>query len=157
MRAEPQLGLPAKEERQHPDAGRSLGDHGGQGGSPHAHAQAEDQDRVQDDVGQSADQDREHAGLGKALGGDKGVHAQGQLDEDRPQGINVHVADPVFHGVFAGAEGQEERAVKEQQDGGQDDGDHDLQDEAVPQDGLRLLVIPLAHVDGGAGSAAVAD
>ena len=59
------------------------------------------------DVRHRADQHRKHAGFGKALGGDKGVHAQGQLYEERAYGVNVHITNAIGDGIFAGAEGEQ--------------------------------------------------
>lgn len=79
---------------------------------------AENKDGVENDIGHRADQDGQHARLGKALGGDKGVHAKRQLDENGADGVDVHIADAVLDGVFAGAERQEEIPVSYQQNDG---------------------------------------
>lgn len=145
------------QEQQNPCTGHGLGQYGGQSCSPDAHAQSEDEDRIQDDVGDGADQDREHTGPGEALGGDKGVHAQGQLNEDGTQGIDVHISHTIFDGVFAGAKSHQEIPVPDQQDGGKCDGYQNLQQKAISQSSFCRFHVVLSHENGCPGSAAAAD
>ena len=154
--AQPQEGPLAEQKGQHPDAGERLGQDGGQGSAPHSHAEQEDEDRVQHDVGHRADEHRQHAFLGEALGGDEGVHAQRYLHKEGAHRIDVHIDDRIVDGVGAGTEGQQKRPVAPKQNQRQHDRDDDLQGKAVAQDLLGLFFVALAHGDGGAGRAAVA-
>ena len=119
--------------------------------------EAEDQARVQDDVGDGADEHGEHTGLREALGRDKGIHAEGQLDEDGSHRVDVHIIHRVLNRVFAGAEGHQEIPVPDEKDGGQEDGNENLGGKAVAQGGFRRFIVLLPHGDGGPGRAAVAD
>ena len=123
---QPQQGLLPPQEGHHPYAGYRLGQHRGQGRPPDAHVQGEDEQGVQQDVAHRADEDGFHAHLGEALGGDEGVQAQGQLHEQGAQGINLHILDGIPDGVPAGAEGQQQRTVPDQQHRRQHQGDAHL-------------------------------
>ena len=69
--------LPVRKSRIH-----GLAEHGGNGRAPHAHPEPKDQDGVKEDVDDCADDGGEHTGLGKALRGDEGIHAQHQQHKD---------------------------------------------------------------------------
>ena len=108
-----------------------MGQHGGQRGAPHAHVEAENKQRVQRRVGNGTDEHGEHTHLGKALGGNKGVHAQGQLYEYGAQGVKVHIGHTVINGVGAGAECQQQRAVPDEYHRCQHRRHQQLRDKAV--------------------------
>lgn len=63
---------------QHPHRAHCLADDSRRGGTAHPHIEGKNQDGVQDDVTHSADHGGHHAERGKALGGDKGVHAHNE-------------------------------------------------------------------------------
>ena len=88
------------------------------------------------------------------MGGDEGVHAQGQLDEEGAEGVDAQIIRGVADGIGAGPEGQEEVIPPEEEYRRQRQGEEDLQGEAAAQDAFRLVVVPLAHGDGGPGGAA---
>ena len=123
---QPQQRLRAGEEPQHPDAGNALGQNGGQGRAPDAHMQGKNEDGVQQDVGHRADEHRPHADLGKALGGDEAVEAQGHLDENGADGVDAHVIHGVGNGVLAGAEGQQQILAPQEKHRRQHSGDAHL-------------------------------
>jgi len=112
---QPQQGFGAGEEPQHPDTGQTLGENGGQRCAPDAHVQSVNKNGVQNDVGHRADEHRPHSDLGKALCGDKGVQAQGQLHEHGAHSVDLHIAGGVADGVLAGAEGQQQIPAPKQQ------------------------------------------
>ena len=98
----------------------------------------------------------EHTDLGKALCGDKGVHAHHQQHKDRAQNVDAAVVQRIGQGDVTGTkepqqhrrtgvEAQGEHHRKEHQDG-----------KAVGNDLFCLLLVTLPHGDGGAGSAACA-
>ena len=76
--------------------------------------EAEDKQRVQRRIGNGADEHREHTYLSEALGGDKGVHAQGQLHEYGAQGVNIHIGHAVINSIGAGSECQQQRPVPDE-------------------------------------------
>ena len=138
--------LPAQE-HQHPRAREPLREHGRQRRAAHAHAQREDEDRVEDDVRRRADEHRVHTHLGKALRRDERVHAQRELDKERAECINMQVVSSVVNGVFTRAEGQQRVAPPEQQHRREHDGDADLQREAAAERLFRAVHIVAPHVD----------
>ena len=117
----------------------------------------EDEQRVQDDIAHRADQNGQHAGFCKALRGNEGVHAERQLDEDRADGIDVHVADGVVNGIFACAEGKQQRAVPDQKHSRQNERDENLQRKAAAERLFCRLVVVLDHEDRRTRCAAGAD
>ena len=100
-----------------------MGENGGQRRAPDAHVQSVNKNGVQNDVGHRADEHRPHSDLGKALRGDKGVQAQGQLHEHGAHSVDLHIAGGVTDGVLAGAEGQQQIPAPQQQYRRQHSGD----------------------------------
>ena len=152
--AQAQDGLFAGEEAQDPHRAHRLTEHRGNGSAPHAQPQPEDQDGVQNDVDDCADDGGEHTDLGKALCGDKGVHAQHQQHEHRAQSVDAAVLQRIGQGGVTGTK-------KPQQGGGpgvERDGQHHRKEhqhrKAVGDDLFRLLLIALSHGDGGPGRTA---
>ena len=145
----------SQQEGQHPCAGHRLGDNRRQRGALYAHIKSKDENRIQNNVGHRADQHGEHTRFCKALGCDKGVHAQRQLDEYSAYRINIHIADAVFNRIFTRAERHQEIPVPQKQGGRQYDRDRNLRRKAVAQRLLRRFRIPLSHEYGGARRAAV--
>lgn len=101
---EPQHGFLTGKKAQNPHRADSLAQHRGDGGSRDTQVQTENQNGVQDDIDDSTDDRGEHADFGKALGGDKGVHAHDHQHKDAAQGIDPSVGYAVGDGVAAAAE-----------------------------------------------------
>ncbi len=102
--AQAQDGLFAGEEVQDPHRAHGLTEHGGDGCALHAQTEREDQDGVQNDVDDCTDDGGEHTGLGKALGGDEGVHAQHQQHKHRAQNVDAAVTQRIGQGGVTGTE-----------------------------------------------------
>ena len=144
----------AQEEAEHPDHAQGLAQDGGHRSAHHAHVEPVDKDGVQDDVADGADAGGGHAGLGKALVGDKGGHAQGELDKDGAQQVNPQIGHGVGQGVFAGAESQQHRLTVDGEHHAQHHRQHHQNGDAVAQDLLGGLVVAAAHGHRGPGRAA---
>ena len=150
-------GLGAGEEAQDPDGTHGLTEHGGDGRALHAQTEREDQDGVQNDVDDRTDDGGEHTDLGEALRCDEGVHAHHDEDADRAEDVDAAVGQRVRQGGIAGTE--------QAQQGGCAGVEHDRQEhredhqhgEAVADDLFCLLLIALAHGNGGAGGTARTD
>ena len=69
---------------------------------------------IQNDVGNCANQHRQHARLCKPLRRNERIHAQGQLNKNRPDRIDIHVIHGVFNGILAGAKGQKKITIPDQ-------------------------------------------
>ena len=121
-----------------------MGQHGSQRGAPHAHVEAEDEDGVQHRIEDRADQHSLHAHHREALGGDIGVHAQGQLHEYGAQGVNIHIGHAVINSIGAGAECQQQRAVPDEYHRCQHRRHQQLRDKAVAQNLLSFCRLLLA-------------
>ena len=106
-----EYGFFAAEEEEHPYAGYTLGNNGGESGALNAHIKAEYEHRVEKYVGQSAYKYGVHAGLGEALSGYKGVHAKGKLHKYGACGVYVHVPYGEFYGVRACTKGEKQVPV----------------------------------------------
>ncbi len=99
-----QGGLLTGEEVKDPDGANGLTEHSGQSCSLYTHMKDKDEDGVQNNIDNGADEGGHHADLGKALGGDKGVHAQNQQHKDRTQNINAAVGKGIGQGSVTGTE-----------------------------------------------------
>ena len=66
----------------------NLRQNGGKSRALDSHIQAEDKDRVQDQIQDGADGDGQHTGHAKALGIDEVIHSQADHDKDRTQKID---------------------------------------------------------------------
>ena len=153
--SEAQGRLLPREEPHHPDAGNSLGDHGGQGRALHAHIQTVDENGVQDDVADSTNQYGAHTDRGKALGGDKQVHPQSHHYKQGPAGVDAHVGQGVDDGLLAAPEDPEQLLAEQPEQTRQSHGDGHQAGKAAAHDLLRPAVVPLAHGDGRSGRAAL--
>ena len=71
-----------------PDSRDKLRQNGGKSRAMDSHIQAEDKDRVQDQIQDGADGDGQHTGHAKALGIDEVIHSQADHDKDRTQKID---------------------------------------------------------------------
>ena len=116
--------------------------------------QGKNEDGVQQDIGHRADEHRPHADLGKALGGDEAVEAQGHLDENGADGVDAHVIHGVGNGVLTGAKGQQQILAPQEKHRRQHSGDAHLKGKAAAQDFFRRVMVLLPHVNGSPGRAA---
>ena len=92
------------EEPQNEQHLEKLGEDRGQGSAADAHAEHEDEDRVQEYVGDGADHDRDHAEAGEAFRVDVWVHARRDHGKDRSEQIDPEVRDGVDERGFVRAE-----------------------------------------------------
>ena len=112
-----------------------------------------DKKRIQDDIQRGADYHREHAGGGKALGGNEHVHAQRDLHKNRAAGVNPHIAVGVADRIPAGAKRPENGLSKHQEHGCQHNGKPQQSRKAVAQDFFRFFKVLLPHGDSRLGRA----
>ena len=115
---------------------------------------SKDEDGVQNDVADGADSHGTHACHGEALCVDERVQSQGDLDENRADGIDFHVIPCIADGVFTGPEHEEQRLAEDQDESGQDQRHENQHGGAVAQDFFRVVLLSLSHHDGGSRSAA---
>ena len=88
---QPENGVGAGKETQHPHTAHALADHGGQRCAAHAHAQHKNKNRVQHKIQHAADHGGHHAHPAKALSIDKAVHAQRHHVEHCAQKIDLQI------------------------------------------------------------------
>ena len=127
------------------------------GGALNAHVKDVDEQRIKHNVADGADEYGEHTGFREALGGDERVHTQSQLDEQSANGVDIHVVSGIIDGILAGAEGQKQIPVPDQQHDGKHRGDDQLQSKAAAQRLFRRVRILLSQENRGPGSAAGTD
>lgn len=144
--------LPRRKERI-PQGGNALGQNGGQGRALHPHAEPENENGIQHDVGDGADDHRGHGVGGKALGGDKVVQPQGDLHEQGAPQIDAQVVRGVADGVAAGAEEEEHGLLEQLEHHGDGRRDDRQQGGAAAQDLIGQVLPALPHADGGPGAA----
>ena len=149
-----QDGFGAGEEFQDPHSAHGLTEHRGDGCAPHAQPEPEDEDGVQNDVDHGTDHGGEHTGFGKALRGDKGIHAQHQQHEHRAEKINAAVAQRIRQGCVAGTEQPQQPRCPGVEPHRQHDREGQQHRKAVGNDLFGLLPVPLPHGDGSPGRAA---
>ena len=137
-----------------PCRAHSLTEHRGNGRTPHAQPEPEDQDGVEDNVDHRADHGGKHTGLGKALRGDKGVHAQHHQYEHRACNVDAAVAQGVRQGGIAGTEQPQQHRCPGIEANGQHHGKEHQHGKAVGDDLFGLLPVPLPQSNGGARRAA---
>ena len=101
----------AAQERKNPDAGNCLRQNCGKSSTSDTQMKCKDKQRIQNNVHHCSDQNREHTCFGKALCGDKHIHAKGKLDENSADSVNVHIIYSVFDRIFTGTEGKKESTV----------------------------------------------
>ncbi len=139
---------------QDPHRAHSLTEHGGNGSAPHAQTQTKDQDGVENNVDDRTDDGGEHAGLGKALGGDEGIHAQHQQHEHRAENVDAAVAQRIRQGGVTGTKEPQQGGCSGVEHHGQHHREEQQHGKAVGDDLLRLLLVALSQRNGGAGCAA---
>ena len=98
-----------------------MGNHCCKCSSPDTHMKTEDKDRIQYNVRDCTDQYGEHAFLRKTLRCDKRIHAKSQLNKDRSECIDIHIRCRVLDRVGTCTKSEQEIAVPDQQDDGQND------------------------------------
>ena len=128
--------------------GHELAQDGGERRSPDAHAQREDEDRVQDGVGDDREQGEAHGNLGIAGGPDDTVQAEVQVRDRIAQGDDDHVVPGVGQRVVAGAEKPKDRVHPEEGHDGEDDAGEDIQGDLVGEDLVCDRIVLLAQQDG---------
>ena len=106
-----------------------------------------DKDRIKNNIDHCTDQYRIHAHFGKALCRNKGIHTKCQLDEDRPNSINTHVAYRIFDGIGACAKCHQKRSTSKIHHCCQYNGNHNLQGKAVTKNLLCCFLFALSHHD----------
>ena len=116
--------------------------------------ETKNEDGIQNDVADGADGHGAHTCHGEALRVDERVQSQGNLDENRADGINFHIIPCVADGVFTGSEHEEQRLAEDQDDGGQDQCHENQHGGAVSQNFFRIVLLSLSHHDGGSRRAA---
>ena len=152
-----QGGSPAHQERHHPGRAEPLGDYRGHRRALHPHAKPEDEHRIQDDVRHRPDQHGEHGRPGLALADDEGVQPQGHLHEQRPCQVDGQIVRGIANRGIAGAEHVEQGPLEQIEECHQRHRAQQQEADAVAQDLLRPLPVPLPQPDGRQGSRTVAD
>ena len=152
--AQAQDGLFAGEEVQDPHRTHSLTEHGGNSSAPHAQTQTKDQDGVENNVDDRTDDGGKHTGLGKALRGDEGVHAQHQQHKHRAQNVDATVRQRIGHGGVTGTKEPQQGGCPGVEHHGQHHREEQQHGKAVGDDLLCLLLVALSQRNGGAGCAA---
>ena len=156
-RTQPQRRLFAGQEQNDPDRRDRLRQNRRQRRAAHAHIKRKDKDRVEHDVAQRADQNGEHTGFRKALRGDKGVEAEGELHKKRPGRVDAHIRQGVLDGIRTRAERQQQRLGKDQKHDGERGGHADEQNRAVAERFFGAGFVALAEKNRGARRPAHAD
>ena len=139
---------------QDPHRTHGLTEHGGNGSALHAQPQTKDQDGVENNVDDRTDDGGKHTGLGKALRGDEGVHAQHQQHEHRAQNVDAAVTQRIGQGGVTGTEEPQQGGCSGVEHHGQHHREEQQHGKAVGDDLLRLLLVALPQRNGGAGRAA---
>ena len=133
--------LVSEEEAQDKEGGQRLGEYGGDGGTPDAHAADKDEDRIQDNVGDSTDDDSCHTYGGVSLGIDKGVHARRDHGKNGSDQIDPQVGKRVDQRLFRGSESDQDRAADDLADDGQYYSCGDLKEKGRILDPVRFFPV----------------
>ena len=149
-----QRGFAAGEKPQDPHRADRLTEHRGSGSSGDSHIQNENQNRIQNDIDNGANNRGEHTDLGKALGGDKRVHAHDHQHKDAAQSIDPAVGHTVGNGVAAAAEKPDQLRGKQVEHPGEHHRQKQQHRKAAADNFLRLLLVSPAHGNGSQGRAA---
>ena len=139
---------------QDPHRAHGLTEHGGNGSAPHAQTQTKDQDGVENNVDDRTDDGGKHTGLGKALRGDEGVHAQHQQHKHRAQNVDAAVRQRIGQGGVTGTKEPQQGGCSGVEHHGQHHREEQQHGKAVGDDLLCLLLVALSQCNGGAGCAA---
>ncbi len=121
---------------------------------PDAHPQHKNEQGIQGQVDDRPQQGCHHAGSAKALGIDKGVHAQPNHHGDRAGQVDQQVALGVDHCLRAAAHQVEDGLVKEVEEDSQSRPQQYQEREADTHDPGGPFAVPLAPGDGAQGRAA---
>ena len=133
--------LVSEEEAQDKEGGQRLGEYGGDGGTPDAHAADKDEDGIQDNVGDSTDDDSCHTDGGVSLGIDKGVHARRDHGKNGSDQIDPQVGKRVDQRLFRGSESDQDRAADDLADDGQYYSCGDLKEKGRILDPVRFFPV----------------
>ena len=138
-----QLDLPHERHR--------LGDDGGDGGSPDAHVQTEDEDGVEDGVHQHRSNGGIHGFLRMARRAQQGVQTEIKVGDDIAYQDDLHIVARIGQGVVARPEeiedGGEQWQGHQREQGTQQNVEH----EHVTQDATGGVIVFLSQLDGGKG------
>ena len=136
------------------EQGHQLAQDGGQGGALDTHAQHEDEDGVQDGVGDHREQGEAHGQLRIAGRPYHGVEAEVQVRDHVAQGDDGHVASGEGERGVRCAEEAEDGVHPQQGHEGEDETREDIQRNLVGEDLARHLVVLLAQEHGDHGGCA---
>ena len=137
--------------------GDELGGDGGDGGSPDAPVEDENVDGVQNGVEDGADDDAVHGHFRAAVGPDHVGEGHRQYAEWRADEDDGGIILGIGHHGILGAEGPEHGLQENQPQGHHDDTCQNGQDKQVVEGTARGLLVALAHLNGGVGTAAGTD
>ena len=92
----------------------------GEGGSPHAHIQDKNKNRIQNDIGNRSQQNGHHSDFAKSLGIDKAVHPKTHHNKKAAEQINRDISVGKRPGGIAGSEQIEHGTFEYQTESGQE-------------------------------------
>ncbi len=84
------------------------------GSTADSESKSKDEDRIEDNIGNSTDQYGEHTGFGKSLSCDKRVHSKCELYKKRSDSVNVHIGNSIFNRVLTCSKRKQESPVSNQ-------------------------------------------
>ena len=113
--------------------------------APDAHAERENEQRIEHDVRHRADNDRHHCRARKPLRGNETVKSHGQQREHAADNIDRHIIVRVSDRLGTRAERKQKPALENKKTCGEYRGNRDEHDETVEKYFLAGLAIPLAH------------
>jgi len=128
--------------------GHGLAQHRGKRGTLYAHAQPEDEYRVEDGVGGYREQREVHSEPGIACGAYDAVEAKIQVRDDIAKEYDDHIAPGEGQGVLTGPEEIQDGVEEQQHEHREDDADDGIEREDVGEDLAGRAVILLAQQHG---------
>ncbi len=137
-----------REEQHRPQRGQKLRNYGRDRRALHAHAERENEQRVENDVGHRADNHGHHRSAGKALRGYETVKPHGQQCEHAAEDVNSHIVARIYDRVVARAEREQKLPLKNQKPGGKKRRNRNEHYEAIEKYTFAGLAIALAHFHG---------
>ena len=123
----------------------------------HAEPAAEDQDRVEHDVGHGSEHDGGHAVSGEALRSDEQVHPHAEHHKDGAGRVDAHIRQRIHDGLAACAEDPQKPFSKQLKRKRQHSGGCDQRGKAPAEIFLRPAVVSAAHLNGRQRRAALRD
>ncbi len=112
------------------------------------HVKTEDEDRVEDDIGDGTDQDGDHALASETLGIDEEIHAERDHDEGCAEDVDAEIVFRRLESLIRGAEIGEEIVLPEVDQGNDDNCKPQQIDEGFIQDFRSFLLVLLTQLDG---------